>query len=120
MNIIEKECKPIMPTIETVTIYTGKLGKTQHQYFNVTLPVGTGMPNHFGDVTVIQALLNYIGSNKATAGGSGIRAADMPMVTGVFDTKTVNAIAAFQPLQFYVAFEHGWQNSSRFIQESNA
>jgi len=119
-DIIRLRCKPrrrIMANIEAIredhgNIFDPKTNKTkvkdyEYEIFNITAPVGPGMANLFGDVMVIQALINVIysdGTKQATlevwSGTDGFppeyKGYQTPKVTGNFDKDTALAIKLFQ------------------------
>jgi len=77
------------------------------QIYNVSAPVVTGMANHFGDVVVVQALINVIyrsGSRQATVERDWghedfhpeFKGYKTPPVTGNSDMNTALAIKLFQ------------------------
>jgi hypothetical protein len=59
---------------------------------NIGKTVGNGGVNEFGDVMLIQALLNYIGRAKLRLGADY----KMPDITGSMDGETYSAIGEFQ------------------------
>ena len=97
---------------DDVDIFDPKTNKLKpknsvYEIFNISAPVGPGMANHFGDVVVVQALLNVIyldGTKQATiefwSGHDGsppeYKGYQTPKVTGSFDKNTATAIKLFQ------------------------
>jgi hypothetical protein len=78
-----------------------RFGVVEGKIFNLAHPVGPRMPNHLGDVMVIQAMLNVIASMPAWAEYNGLKPSAMPGVTGRFDQKTEAAIWSFQKARHY-------------------
>jgi hypothetical protein len=78
-----------------------KIGIVDENVFNLSAPVGKGMANHFGDVMVIQAMLNVIASDPTWAEYNGLKPSAMPGVMGRFDHKTEMAIQSFQEARRY-------------------
>lgn len=64
---------------------------------NLTYSVGRNADNKPDDVMLVQALFQWIGHNPGAAQGKiGVSAAELPKITGVFDSATQRAILAFQ------------------------
>jgi hypothetical protein len=103
---------------DDVDIFDPKTNKLKpknsvYEIFNISAPVGPGMANHFGDVVVVQALLNVIyldGTKQATiefwSGHDGsppeYKGYQTPKVTGSFDKNTATAIKLFKPTRPHV------------------
>ncbi|HUF04422.1 MAG TPA: hypothetical protein VMM38_09630 [Aridibacter sp.] len=91
-----------MATIDRMNIrYEGETGNTPDIYnkrcFNVTKPVGSGQVNEFGDVLVVQALFDFLGSDEnPNRDMLKILEIKLAKVTGFFDNDTAKMILRFQ------------------------
>lgn len=81
-----------MANIEIVDFKVTKMEQT-----NISDVVGVGQKNNRNDVMLIQTLFNLIGVSEVKARMNfGLSKSDLPEPTGIFDTKTHQAIWAFQ------------------------
>lgn len=88
-----------MATIEKMTIEYNPLQGRKYvsvdRCFNVSEPVGIGQPNKIGDVMVVQALL-FLAAQGHYAPLLPNGGEDLPLVTGMFNNKTMRTIWEFQ------------------------